>query len=89
MTDSNCSLDGCDRPAAKRGWCNAHYLRWRRHGDPLAGRAFDGVVGRFLRDVVLDHKGDACLFWPYARSGYGYGQIYHLGRTQYVHRIVC
>lgn len=32
---AGCSIEGCDRPVKTRGWCNAHYLRWRRHGDPL------------------------------------------------------
>lgn len=32
-----CSIEGCDKPAYKRGMCNAHYIRWRRHGDALAG----------------------------------------------------
>lgn len=32
-----CAVAECASEAAKRGWCNAHYLRWRRHGDPLAG----------------------------------------------------
>ena len=25
----------CDRPARGRGLCQMHWLRWRRHGDPL------------------------------------------------------
>lgn len=31
-----CSIDGCPRPAkyAKSGWCQTHYHRWWRHGDP-------------------------------------------------------
>ena len=33
-----CAVEGCEREAEKRGWCNAHYWRWRQHGDPL-GRA--------------------------------------------------
>lgn len=33
-----CSIEGCGRPVRQRGWCNRHYLRWQRHGDPLAGR---------------------------------------------------
>lgn len=38
-TPSICAVDGCDKPAVNRhGWCNAHYLRWRRYGDPLAQR---------------------------------------------------
>lgn len=33
-----CAIDGCDKKVASRGWCESHYQRWRRHGDPLAGR---------------------------------------------------
>lgn len=32
-----CSVDGCDRPRVARGWCPAHWMRWRTHGDPLVG----------------------------------------------------
>lgn len=34
----SCSVDGCERSVTARGWCDAHYRRWRRHGDPLGGR---------------------------------------------------
>jgi predicted SprT family Zn-dependent metalloprotease len=33
-----CSVDGCGKPLIKGGYCNKHYLRFKRHGDPLAGR---------------------------------------------------
>lgn len=29
-----CSILQCDKPAASRGWCQKHYTRWRRRGDP-------------------------------------------------------
>lgn len=30
-----CSVEGCDRDIfTLRGWCEMHYQRWRRHGDP-------------------------------------------------------
>lgn len=34
MTERTCSVNGCEKPARTRGWCNAHYLKWYRHGDP-------------------------------------------------------
>lgn len=32
-----CSIKGCDSEDKKlrRGWCESHYGRWKRHGDPL------------------------------------------------------
>jgi len=30
-----CSVNGCDKLHNTRGFCNAHYARWRRYGDPL------------------------------------------------------
>lgn len=29
-----CSMDGCGQPSTRRGWCEMHYVRWYRHGDP-------------------------------------------------------
>ena len=36
MSERTCSIDGCDRPVAARGWCKTHHNRWRRTGDPGA-----------------------------------------------------
>lgn len=36
MGKSTCSIEDCGRPHFARGWCNMHWKRWRRHGDPLA-----------------------------------------------------
>lgn len=32
-----CSIDGCGRAHLARGWCQIHYERWSRNGDPLIG----------------------------------------------------
>ncbi len=29
-----CAIDSCDAPVQARGWCNRHYLRWWRNGQP-------------------------------------------------------
>lgn len=31
-----CSIEGCPKAAVCRGWCDMHYTRWKRHGNPLA-----------------------------------------------------
>lgn len=32
-----CKVPDCRRKPLARGWCEAHYRRWRRHGHPLGG----------------------------------------------------
>lgn len=34
MPERTCSIEGCEKKAVTRGWCAAHYERWRQHGDP-------------------------------------------------------
>lgn len=33
-----CAVPQCQEPVRGHGWCNKHYLRWRRTGDPLGTR---------------------------------------------------
>lgn len=34
MAKGTCTIEGCDRKSFAKGWCSAHYNRWRRNGDP-------------------------------------------------------
>ena len=36
MEQRTCSIDGCDGQVKARGWCNPHWIRWKRYGDPVA-----------------------------------------------------
>lgn len=47
-----CSLGECDRPAHAKGWCNSHYHRFLRHGDPTAG----GPLCRVRPNVKLTRQ---------------------------------
>jgi hypothetical protein len=38
MSERTCSVDGCDERHRSRGWCNRHYQRWLKYGDPDAPR---------------------------------------------------
>jgi hypothetical protein len=39
-----CSVEGCERPSCKRGWCSMHHARWRSSGDPLKIRTTRGLA---------------------------------------------
>lgn len=34
MTQEKCTVAECDLPEVARGYCQKHYKRWRRYGDP-------------------------------------------------------
>lgn len=83
-----CSIPDCGKPAIKRGWCSAHYQRWRAHGDPLGGRVDKGGATRWLEEHV-NHTGEGCLIWPFSRSSSGYARINYKGRYEQACRVMC
>lgn len=84
-----CTIPGCGKREMARGWCNNHYYRWKRNGDPLGGgTAMRAAVGYF-RETVLTYEGNDCLTWPYARDQNGYGRLRINGRLGRVGRLVC
>lgn len=89
IQNETCSVSGCDRPIDRRGWCTSHYQRWRKHGDPTAGRTTPGEPLEFFREVVLLYDGDECLTWPYATGDHGYAHLWLDQRVQRVSRLVC
>lgn len=85
-----CSLPGCGRPRKGLGYCNAHYIRLRKYGNPLGGKpVMHGEPMAFMRNVVLPHSGNDCLVWPYYRNADGYGQVRFNGRDMGAHRVAC
>lgn len=89
MADSCiCSVCGCDKPVIARGWCDAHYRRWRRHGDPTAGRVAHGAPAKWLEEHV-GFGGDECLRWPYGCGDDGYGRVAQDGSWPRASRIMC
>jgi len=38
MADNICSVEGCENVRDARSWCNKHYLKWRKYGDPEGKR---------------------------------------------------
>lgn len=87
-----CSIDGCGKPQSSRGYCNPHYQRWVRHGDPLKGtqaKSVRGTIQKYFFETVLRYDADNCLLWPFSKTPHGYGSIKRNGRQHGVHRLVC
>ena len=51
-----CIIEGCVKPAAGRGWCRMHYMRWHRHGDPLGVAPAKPIPTCSVVDCGLDSK---------------------------------
>lgn len=71
-----CTIEDCDRNIVARGWCDLHWRRWRKHGDPLKTLTPTRVIGtpevRFWAKV--DAEGD-CWEWIAGKNGDGYGMF--------------
>ncbi|AYN59060.1 HNH endonuclease [Arthrobacter phage Ryan] len=74
-----CKADGCTRGGRiRKGWCDPHYRRWLRHGDPNAGRDFAHRVFDFATRLMSRYEVDAatvCWTWTGTLTTGGYGQI--------------
>jgi len=90
MAKSRCSVvvDGypCGDPVSAKGMCGRHYMRWKRHGDPLAGslpRIFNNDERRFWSKVLLLPNG--CGEWRGTINDHGYGEFSFKGRNLKAH----
>lgn len=82
-----CSVQGCEKPSRKRGWCVAHYYRWRAHGDVHHG----GEIGMVFGDPeeafhARTERRGSCLIWTGATDDHGYGLIVVDGAIRRAHR---
>lgn len=71
-----CSIEGCTRPSRKRGWCQTHYSRWQRHGDPLVvlttpSEDMDRFVDAACNGTAPTEP-NGCILWPFPLDDYGY-----------------
>lgn len=85
-----CSIPDCGKPFNAKGFCQRHYIRFLKYGDPLFTKAAPGgYVQKFFEEVVCRYDGDECLIWPYSRTPNGYASFWYGGRTSLVCRAVC
>ena len=83
---NRCKIRDCEAVVSSKGWCQKHYMRWFRHGDPLAGATYyanpeDSFVAR---TEPLAWSG--CIVWTGTLLAGGYGQISVDGGQELAHR---
>lgn len=88
-----CSIDGCLNSARRddggvRGLCRMHYARFRRHGDPMAGRTFVGEPLRWIEDHA-NYQGEDCIRWPFSMTEDGPSTIVFEWRHVTAGRVMC
>lgn len=89
MSSDTCKAPTCERRAAAKGYCNMHYNRWRRHGDPATVRTMvrRGSPLRERLEMRADRSAgpDGCWLWTGCLGGNGYAPMQYEGRTRYAH----
>lgn len=76
-----CSIPGCGKPGYSRQWCQAHYSRWQRSGDPLPKQRI--LPDEFWARVVPT---GFCWEWRGTITHEGYGVVSVLGQQHKAHR---
>lgn len=80
-----CKVPGCDKPSRGYGWCHRHYMRWRKHGDPLVNlrpELEQSRLERFWAKVNTDGPPPSfrpdlgpCWLWTAHVDADGYGRF--------------
>src|SRR5699024_8673641 len=87
MSKRRCDVEGCDRPYRAKGYCQLHYNRWHRWGDPLIvkqARYASPEESFEARTMPVTETG--CLLWTGSTSPQGYGLISAGGSMIPAHR---
>lgn len=79
-----CKIDGCCNPRKARGWCNKHYLRWLRTGNPFKTKW--GTLKERFESKYIPVTESGCWIWIANIIKTGYGVIGVKGKMRLAHR---
>lgn len=65
MSERICSIEGCSNKVRARGWCDKHYRRWKRNGDPMVKRRVRGTCT--VEDCPNEHRARGWCYKHYQR----------------------
>jgi len=84
-----CKIEGCEKKKKARGWCNKHWQRWWRNGDPEKGKwdedksPIQNVLERYIPE-----PNTGCWIWEGSTDGTGYPNVWNGGSKGLVHRMI-
>lgn len=81
-----CSINGCESFHYGKGYCQKHYVKFKKYGDPLGFHPKRPLMERFEEKVELVPF-SACHWWAGAQQPQGYGQIRIDGESPGAHRV--
>ncbi len=82
---SSCAVDGCENDGRIiLGWCESHWRRNRRHGDPLGGNTRYEWPDNLLKRMEPQPNG--CIYYTGNLWTGGYGTLSRKGRKVAAHR---
>ncbi len=86
-----CSIEHCEKVVHARTWCQGHYKRWTKYGDPLLYKLMRGDdearFWAFVDKEAAAGPNGKCWGWKGCLSR-GYGQIWIAGKMVLAHRYV-
>lgn len=88
-SNRTCDVDGCKSAHYGHGFCVAHYKRYRKYGDPLAGGIRRGEAQEFIKKLIENSPTGECITWPFCRRSDGLARINWRGKSRNTHAVVC
>lgn len=88
LPGKRCSITDCDGKSKGRGWCNVHYGRWVRNGDPLVTqrvRVGTGAIKKNKYGYVLEFFPDH----PTSRESDGWVMQHRRVMSDYLDRALA
>ena len=73
--ERSCRVEGCFGQTLARGYCNRHYQRWLKYGDPDITLQLRGASAAERLEHYSEWRGE-CLIWTAGTDRDGYGLTY-------------
>jgi hypothetical protein len=85
----SCSIENCENKYSGKGFCNKHYQKNKKHGDPLVGKTNSqnkaGSKEYISENSEIDING--CWIWKRYKDKKGYGLLTFKGNPILAHRL--